>query len=277
MSLFFNDEFFILNHIMFLLTIFVKNRANLRYFIFISYKGTSYHGWQVQPNSVTVQQILDKALSVILGEQIETTGAGRTDTGVHALIFCAHFDCLADDLDTRKNFIYKLNRYLPKDISVTSIRKVSNDANARFSALSRTYTYYISREKDPFFEESSWHLYGDINVSAMNKAAEILFKHIDFTSFSRLHTDVKTNNCKIFSATWEENGSQLIFTIRADRFLRNMVRAIVGTMVEIGFGKLSSEEFEAIIIAMDRARAGKSAPAKGLFLTDIEYPSYIFI
>lgn len=287
MSLFFNDvfslnipyliNFFILNLIMFLLTTFAKTRADLRYFIFISYKGTLYHGWQVQPNSVTVQKILDEALSVILGEQIETTGAGRTDTGVHALVFCAHFDSMFDNLDTRKNFIYKLNRYLPSDISVTAIRKVRNEANARFSALSRTYTYYISREKDPFFEESSWHLHGDINVGAMNKAAEILFTHTDFTSFSRLHTNVKTNNCRIFSARWGKKGSQLVFTIKADRFLRNMVRAIVGTMIEIGFGRLSLEEFDAIIGAKDRGQAGKSAPAKGLFLTDIEYSSDIFI
>lgn len=249
----------------------------MRYFIFISYKGTSYHGWQVQPNGITVQQILDEALSVILEEKISTTGAGRTDTGVHALVFCAHFDSLVTDLDDRKNLIYRINRYLPKDISVTSVRKVKNDSNARFSALSRTYTYYISRQKDPFTEDSSWHLHGYINVGAMNKAAEILYKHTDFTSFSRLHTNVKTNNCRILSALWEEKGSQLVFTIRADRFLRNMVRAIVGTMIEIGFGRLSTEEFEAIIIAMDRGRAGKSAPAKGLFLTDIEYPSDIFI
>jgi tRNA pseudouridine38-40 synthase len=262
---------------MFLLIIFVRNRANLRYFIFISYKGTSYHGWQIQPNSVTVQKLLDKALTTILSENISTTGAGRTDTGVHALVFCAHFDSRSSDLDTSKNLVYKLNRYLPEDISVTMIRKVNPDANARFSALSRTYKYFISTAKNPFSEDSSWYLHGDINIEEMNKSGQILLDHTDFTSFSRLHTNVKTNNCRIVNACWELKGSQLIFTIKADRFLRNMVRAIVGTMIEVGFGKIDLKEFNEIIIAKDRGRAGKSAPAKGLFLSEIEYPDNIFI
>ena len=249
----------------------------MRYFIFISYKGTSYHGWQIQPNSVTVQKLLDKALTTILCENISTTGAGRTDTGVHALIFCAHFDSISTDLDTVKNLIYKLNRYLPKDISVASLRKVKPDANARFSALSRTYKYHISREKDPFSEDSSWHLHGNININAMNEASGLLQNYSDFTSFSRLHTNVKTNTCKIYNAGWEENNNQLIFTIKADRFLRNMVRSIVGTMIEIGFGKMDLKEFKDIINAKDRCKAGKSAPAKGLFLTEIEYPDDIYI
>ena len=144
----------------------------MRYFIFISYKGTSYHGWQIQPNSVTVQKLLDEALTTILSENISTTGAGRTDTGVHAMVFCAHFDSISTDLDTVKNLIYKLNRYLPKDISVTSMRKVKPDANARFSALSRTYKYFISRAKDPFTEDSSWYLHGNFNIKAMNEASD---------------------------------------------------------------------------------------------------------
>lgn len=249
----------------------------MRYFIFISYKGTSYHGWQVQPNSVTVQKILDDALSTILEERIATTGAGRTDTGVHALVFCAHFDSPSADLDARKNLVYRLNRYLPIDISVTRIRKVIDDANARFSAISRTYKYYISRQKDPFSEDSSWFLHGVIDVELMNEAAKLFSEYEDFTSFSRLHTDVKTNNCRIFEAGWEEAGDKLIFTIRADRFLRNMVRAIVGTMADIGFHKIDLEEFRKIIEAKDRGKASKSAPAKGLFLTAIEYPEKIFI
>jgi tRNA pseudouridine38-40 synthase len=247
-----------------------------RYFIFLSYKGTAYHGWQVQPNGVTVQKILDEALSVVLNEKISTTGAGRTDTGVHALMFCAHFDSLTDGLDTRKNLVYKLNRFLPKDISVSRIRKVKDDANARFSALSRTYKYYISGEKDPFSEGSSWYIHGRMDIEGMNKASAILLKYTDFTSFSKLHTDVKTNNCRIDEAFWEEKGNLLIFTIRADRFLRNMVRAIVGTMADIGMGKKSIGEFEEIIVAKDRCKAGRSAPAQGLFLTDIEYPEDIF-
>jgi tRNA pseudouridine38-40 synthase len=250
---------------------------NSRYFIFLSYKGTSYHGWQVQPNSITVQKILDEALSVILRHDISTTGAGRTDTGVHALVFCAHFNSSEPDLDTKKNFVYRLNSYLPKDISVSRVRKVKVDASARFGALSRTYTYYISRQKDPFNEDSSWDLHGDIDIKKMNKAGDILLKHTDFTSFSRLHTDVKTNNCRVMNALWEEKGNQLVFTIKADRFLRNMVRAIVGTMVNVGFGKITVKEFEEIIKAKNRGKAGRSAPAKGLFLTGIEYPEDIFV
>jgi tRNA pseudouridine38-40 synthase len=248
-----------------------------RYFIFLSYKGTSYHGWQVQPNSVTIQKILDHALTTILEENISTTGAGRTDTGVHASVFCAHFDSSSTDIDIRKNLIYKLNSFLPKDISVTSVKKVNPEVSARFSALSRTYMYFISRTKDPFSEDSSWFIHGNIDVAAMNSASKLLFNYTDFTSFSRLHTDVKTNNCRIIEASWEETGSQLIFTIKADRFLRNMVRAIVGTMIEVGFGKMSLAEFDEVIKAKDRGRAGKSAPAKGLFLSDIEYPGSVYI
>lgn len=249
----------------------------MRYFIFISYKGTSYHGWQVQPGSITIQKLLDDALTTILSEKISTTGAGRTDTGVHATVFCAHFDSEKSDLDTLKNLIYKLNSYLPKDISVKSIRKVKPEANARFSALSRTYKYFISREKDPFSEDSSQHLHGEINIDSMNAASALLSEYSDFTSFSRLHGSAKTNICKIYNASWEENGNILIFTIKADRFLRNMVRAIVGTMTEIGFGKMNLMEFKEVINAKDRGKAGKSAPAKGLFLTDIEYPDDIYI
>jgi tRNA pseudouridine38-40 synthase len=247
-----------------------------RYFIFISYRGTSYHGWQVQPNSITVQKNLDKALSVILNEPICTIGAGRTDAGVHALVFCAHFDSIANDLSIRKNLIFKLNRFLPDDISVTSIKKVVPDAHARYSAISRTYKYYISRVKDPFFDDSIWFLHGNINTGAMNDASGILSENSDFTSFSRLHSDTRTNICRIFSAGWEETGNRIVFTIKADRFLRNMVRAIVGTMIDVGMGKINLKEFKEIILAKDRSRAGKSAPAKGLFLVEIEYPEEIF-
>lgn len=248
-----------------------------RYFLFISYKGTSYHGWQIQPKSSTVQQILNNALSVVLREDIITTGAGRTDTGVHALLFCAHFDSLCPDLVEKKNLLFRLNRFLPYDISVISIRKVFPDANARYSAISRTYKYYISKVKDPFSESCSWYLHGTIDTQAMNQTCKILPKYIDFTSFSKLHSGSKSNICKILEAFWEEEDNRLIMTIKADRFLRNMVRAIVGTMVEVGFGKMSVEEFEEIIIARDRCRAGGSAPAKGLFLVDIEYPEEIFV
>jgi tRNA pseudouridine38-40 synthase len=248
-----------------------------RYFIFISYKGTSYHGWQVQPNSITVQKMLDDALSVVLNEQISTIGAGRTDTGVHALVFCAHFDSIDSELIKNKKLIFRLNSFLPKDISVNAIKKVFPDANARYSALSRTYKYYISRIKDPFSDSYSWFLHGDINILKMNEASAILLNHSDFTSFSKLHSGAKTNICKIYEARWEETDSKIIFTIKADRFLRNMVRSIVGTIVDIGTGKTDITGLNDIINARDRCRAGKSAPSKGLFLVDIEYPDEIFI
>jgi tRNA pseudouridine38-40 synthase len=250
---------------------------NSRYFLFLSYKGTFYHGWQLQPNSITVQKILDEALSVVLNEPVKTIGAGRTDTGVHAIFFCAHFDSKSAELASDKDLIFKLNRYLPNDIAINSIRKVQPGTNARFSAVSRTYKYYISKVKDPFFDSSSWFLYGNFDVESMNAASATLLEFSDFTSFSRLHSGSKTNNCIIYHAGWEETQTQLIFTIKADRFLRNMVRSIVGSMTDIGFGKINIEDFKKIILARDRGKAGMSAPAKGLFLTDIEYPPEIFI
>jgi len=247
-----------------------------RYFIYISYKGTSYHGWQLQPGSLTVQNKMNEALSTILGEKISVTGAGRTDAGVHASVFCAHFDSMLPDLDKKKNLVFRLNRYLPPDISVTGTRKVRPDANARFSAISRTYMYRILRTKDPFGIETGWHVHGDLNIDAMNRATAILKKYNDFTSFCRLHSDNKTNYCTVFSAGWKQERNTLVFTIRADRFLRNMVRAIVGTMIKIGRGRITAEDFETILLARNRSSAGMSAPARGLFLTDIEYPQEIF-
>ncbi len=248
-----------------------------RYFIFISYNGASYHGWQVQAGAVTVQSVLEETLSTILGEKIAVTGAGRTDSGVHARYFCAHFDSIMNDLATSEKIVYRLNSFLPRDISVFSIRRVLPDANARFSAVSRTYKYYIARYKNPFVFDSSWLLRGKIDVSKMNEACRILLTHEDFTSFSRLHSGAKTNICHLYLAEWEETEEMLVFTVKADRFLRNMVRAIVGTMTDVGFGKLSPHGFEQILIGRDRCLAGMSAPAKGLFLTGIEYPSAIFI
>jgi tRNA pseudouridine38-40 synthase len=233
----------------------------------------------LQPNTVTVQKVLDEALSTIMRENISTTGAGRTDSGVHASFFCAHFDSVKNDLDKRENLIHRLNRYLPSDIAINNIRKVANSAHARYSAISRTYRYFISRHKDPFNEETSWLIAGRIiiDIDSMNRACNILMKHSDFTSFSRFHSNAKTNICKIYSAEWEESGNMLIFTIRADRFLRNMVRAVVGTMIDVGTGKIGLDDFEKIILSKDRCKAGKSAPAKGLFLTEIEYPGDIFL
>jgi len=249
----------------------------VRYFIFLSFRGTSYCGWQVQPASVTVQAVIEEALSTILREKIATTGAGRTDSGVHAKLFCAHFDSNHDDLETRKNLLIRLNRFLPPDIAVHSIKKVKNEAHARYSAISRTYRYYITKNKDPFREDTSWYLPYQLNVESMNKACRILISTSDFTSFSKLHSNAKTNICNVHYADWEDEGDNLIFTIKANRFLRNMVRAIVGTMVEIGRGRLNLDDFEKIIAARDRCKAGKSVPAKGLFLEDIEYPGDIFL
>lgn len=248
-----------------------------RYFIFLSFKGTNYHGWQRQPKSVTVQKVLEDALSLILNDKISLTGAGRTDAGVHALIFCAHFDSQNEGLSANTRLITRLNRYLPHDIAVQSIRKVVPGANARFSAISRTYQYYISRAKDPFKTETSWFLNYRLNIELMNEACKILTETDDFASFCKLHSDNKTSECRIYHASWAEDEGSLIFTIKADRFLRNMVRAVVGTMINIGKGKLVTVDFARIIQSRNRSSAGMSAPARGLFLTDIEYPEEIFI
>ena len=224
-----------------------------------------------------MQKILEEALGMILDEQVSATGAGRTDAGVHAKVFCAHFDSIKPGLANDSRLVYRLNGYLPEDIAVKEIKKVVPDASARYSAISRTYTYYISRRKDPFTTSFAWYLYGNIDLDSMNRACRVLYDHSDFTSFSRLHSGSKSNICRIYEAHWKEENGMLVFTIRADRFLRNMVRAVVGTMIGIGFGKTRTDEFEKIILARDRGMAGTSAPAKGLFLSDIEYPPEIFI
>jgi tRNA pseudouridine38-40 synthase len=248
-----------------------------RYFIYLTFKGTSYHGWQVQPGAITVQEIVTEAVSLILGERISLTGAGRTDAGVHALLYCSHFDSSNDDLATNNKLVFRLNSFLPGDIAILGIRRVLSHANARFSAISRTYKYHISRIKDPFSIDTSWFLNGDIDVEAMNMASKLMLDHRDFTSFSRLHSDNKTNLCRIFDAGWEPSANSLVFNIRADRFLRNMVRAIVGTMIDVGKGKINTGDFERIIRQKKRSFAGMSAPAKGLFLSEIEYPDEIFV
>ncbi|MCB0800280.1 MAG: tRNA pseudouridine(38-40) synthase TruA [Bacteroidales bacterium] len=248
-----------------------------RYFIFLSYRGTAYHGWQMQPGRQTVQGVLTKVLSTVLASQLPVTGAGRTDTGVHASFFCAHFDSIRDMLDTDEQFIYNLNSLLPADIAVKRITKVKADASARFDALSRSYTYTIIREKDPFSADTAWLLYWHLDVDRMNEAAAILMNHNDFTSFSRLHGSNKTNFCRVTAARWTEEKGRLVFNITADRFLRNMVRAIVGTLIPVGRGKLSVADFEGVIDGKNRGLAGQSAPAHGLSLTGIEYPPEIFI
>ena len=247
-----------------------------RYFIQLSYKGTNYHGWQIQPNAVSVQEVLTNAFSTILREDIEITGAGRTDTSVHASYFIAHFDSVKVNLHSDKKFLFKINGLLPKDIAIHQVLHVKNDAHARFDATSRTYHYYIHQQKDPFLLESSYYLPQKLNINQMNEACKFLFQFTDFTSFSKLHTDVKTNNCKITEAFWSRDDYKLKFTITADRFLRNMVRAIVGTLIDIGKNKISLEDFIQIIEGKNRSDAGVSVPAHGLFLTNIVYPQNIF-
>lgn len=246
-----------------------------RYFIELAYKGTHFHGWQVQPNAVSVQECLEKALSTVTRNVVDVTGAGRTDTGVHASYYVAHFDSEMPNLD-HPDFAYKLNSFLGNDVVIFKISRVSPEAHARFDAISRTYQYHLNLLKDPFALETSWHFFRPLNLDLMNAACLILFGYSDFTSFSKLHTDVKTNNCKIYFAEWIKNGNRIVFTVKADRFLRNMVRALVGTLLEVGMGKIDLDGFRQVIEKKDRGAAGTSVPAHGLFLTDIEYPEAIF-
>jgi tRNA pseudouridine38-40 synthase len=241
-----------------------------RYFIYLSYDGTNYCGWQLQPNAITVQQKIEDALSTLLRERIAITGAGRTDTGVHASLMVAHFN--AEEIPDPAQLAFKLNSLLPRDIAIDRIIEVSPDAHARFSARARTYHYYTTTVKSPFNHRYAYRLYVDLDYEAMNRAALLLHEYLDFTSFSKLHTDVKTNICHIRHALWTDEGnSTWRFTITADRFLRNMVRAIVGTLIEVGRGRLSIDGFREIIEAKDRSRAGSSAPPYALFLHHIEY------
>ena len=245
----------------------------MRYFIYLSYDGARYHGWQIQPNGISVQEVLSKALSTLLREQIEVTGAGRTDAGVNASLMVAHFDTTQEVDD---NLAYKLNKFLPYDIAIHKIIPVKADAHARFSATSRTYHYYVITEKSPF-EPYAYRFPLPLNFDLMNEAAATLFDYIDFTSFSKLHTDVKTNNCRITNAEWRQvSPIKWQFTITADRFLRNMVRAIVGTLLDVGRGVLTIEQFREIIEKKDRCSAGTSVPGNALFLADVTYPEDIF-
>lgn len=241
----------------------------MRYFITLSYDGTAYHGWQVQPHSISVQEELQKALSTLLRESVEVVGAGRTDTGVHARKMIAHFDF--GELDC-KQLAYKLNKILPKDIAVYGVEPVADDMHARFSAKSRTYHYFVHLSKNPFLRAYSWQVYGEPDFDLMNQAARVVMEYRDFTSFSKVNTDTKTNDCTITEARWERIGEdQWRFTITANRFLRNMVRAIVGTLVEVGRGRMTIEQLRQVIEAKDRCRAGDSVPGNALFLMDVVY------
>lgn len=242
----------------------------MRYFIRLSFNGTDFHGWQVQDNAVSVQEELNKALSLLLKENILTTGCGRTDTGVHARKFYAHFD--TGQAFEPEQLVYHLNAMLPPSIAVQSIFQVEDDAHARFSAVSRTYQYFIHTNKDPFNSGASWYYPHPLNTEEMNRLCGILYEYTDFSCFSKSNTQTFTNNCKISNAHWRKNGEQLVFEITADRFLRNMVRAIVGTLLKAGAGRLSEEEFRQVLESKNRSNAGTSVPAQGLFLTDIQYP-----
>lgn len=247
-----------------------------RYFIHLAYNGSAYGGWQIQPNTDTVQQWIENGLSAILGSSIGVTGCGRTDSGVHASNFYAHFDCnKAYSAETLNQFTFKINRFLPQDIVVFEIAPVIEGAHARFSALWREYEYLIIKEKDPFRYQQSYFVHPKLNIDKMNDCAALLLGKHDFQCFSKVNTQVNNYFCDLQIAQWTEDGHLLKFTIRADRFLRNMVRAVVGTLLDVGRGKLSEEQFQQIIESRNRSEAGYSVPAKGLTLTKINYPDDI--
>ena len=242
----------------------------MRYFIHLAYNGTPYHGWQIQPNATSVQETLNKAFSVLLQSEINLMGAGRTDTGVHAKEMYAHFDFEAS-IDI-PNLVHKLNSFLPKDIVIYDIIPVHDDAHTRFDATKRTYEYHIHQFKNPFVDELSWYFHQPLDIVLMNEAAKLLFNYTDFECFSKVNTDVNTFDCTIFEANWKRGeNDQLVFIISANRFLRNMVRSIVGTLVNIGLHKITIEDFAQIIESKSRDKAGFSVPAHGLYLTQITY------
>lgn len=245
-----------------------------RFFVEINYDGTNYHGWQIQQNAISIQEEINKALSTILQEEILVTGAGRTDTGVHAKQLFAHFDTKAK-FDKEK-LKFKLNSFLPDDISCLSLNSVHNEAHARFGATARTYEYWICSTKNPFLNNKAYYFSHPLNIDLMNQASQKLLSYTDFSCFCKSNTDTLTNNCDIAFANWEMKNDVLIFTITANRFLRNMVRAIVGTMIEIGQEKITVNELDNIINSKNRNEAGTSAPAHGLYLTQVKYPKEVY-
>jgi len=245
-----------------------------RYFLWIAYNGSGYHGWQIQPNGLTVQEEIEDALTILFGEPIEIVGAGRTDTGVHARQMVAHVDL--PSVDNIQLLIKQLNGILSPAIAIHQIQPVYQDAHARFDAISRTYEYWIVTHKNPFFAQTTAAIYAPLDFNAMNRAASILLEYKDFTSFSKLHSDVKTNDCDIQEAYWEQREERWVFTITANRFLRNMVRAIVGTLIQVGRGKLTENDFRNIIESKDRSKAGASVNPNGLYLVQVRYPEYLF-
>ena len=247
--------------------------SSKRYFIEISYNGTSYHGWQTQPNALTIQKCLDKALSIYFRQEIVTLGCGRTDAGVHATQFYAHFNLIVGVDENSTKAVTGINALLPYAIAVKRVFSVTNEAHARFDATARAYQYHIHFEKDPFKVDRSWLYKGELNYVEMNNAAAILLNFIDFSCFSKSNTQTFTNNCKITSAYFDvEKDGSLIFNITADRFLRNMVRAIIGTLVLVGKGDITASDVSKIIESKNRSNAGQSVPACGLYLMKLEYP-----
>lgn len=245
---------------------------NFRYAIELAYDGTAYHGWQIQPRESSVQEALQKAFSTLLREEISIIGCGRTDTGVHARYFVAHFET-ENQIENYEKLVYKVNGFLPKDIAIFKLLKVNDNFHARFSATSRSYEYHLVTQKSPFDHNYSFRPSFQLDFKAMNEAAKRLSDYVDFTSFSKLHTDTATNDCSITFAEWQQKSPHhWVFQISANRFLRNMVRAIVGTLLEVGKGKITTAEFCAIIEAKDRGKAGVSVPAQALFLTAVTYP-----
>lgn len=242
----------------------------MRYFIELQYDGGAYCGWQRQPEQPTVQGVIEDALTKLLRRPTEIVGAGRTDTGVNASFYVAHFDS-EEAIDCNRTK-YKLNAMLPHDIAIKRIYNVAEGLHARFDAIEREYTYLLSPVKSPFRRHSAWICYYELDVEKMNKAAEVLLETEDFTTFAKLNSNNKTNICHVSHAKWEvEEDGTLRFTIRADRFLRNMVRAIVGTLVDVGRGRYTVEEFAEIVAARDLSRASSGAPPQGLFLSNVKY------
>jgi tRNA pseudouridine38-40 synthase len=246
----------------------------LRYFLDITYKGTRYHGWQIQQNAHSVQQELGNAFQKIFQKSIETVASGRTDTGVHAEQQIVHLDL---EVELTDNLIYKLNSVLPKDIAIKDFSPVQDNAHARFDAYSRAYEYRISKVKNPFLIDNAYFFDRILDLEKMNQAATFLLNHQDFESFSKVHTDVKNFLCDITLARWKEKNNMILFEIEANRFLRGMVRAIVGSLIQVGLGKNSVEDFDKIIRSRDRKNAGAAAPPEGLFLTRIKYPDSIYL
>lgn len=248
----------------------------MRYFLHLAYNGSGFCGWQIQPNEPSVQESIEVALGHLLRQKIGVTGCGRTDTGVHANDYYAHFDFDEMSLEQLENLRFKLNRYFNHEISILNIFRMKDGAHARFDAISRTYKYYVAEEKQPFNNDYSYYFGRKLDIEKMNEAAKSLFNYIDFTSFSKLHTQVNNNNCTILEAFWERKDGLLVFTISANRFLRNMVRSITGTLLDVGLGKITIEDFCKIIESKDRSSAGVSVPAKALFLHKLSYSGNIF-